>query len=347
MLACVDRGSRTLRALEEAGRFGVNVLEAGNAELAARLRPQAPGRGEVAGRRLGGARAASRVLDAAIVWIGCELRDVISGGDHVIVTGEVLDVAERDGRPLIFHEGEYRRPLTAPLRRGPGRRSRPAARRAARRCRRRRGRSRRRRRRRRRSGRSARARPAREGVAGAAAALDPRVDRNAVAQRALLDRVEDRQRGRRLPRLRRLERQAQRDPGERGRDQRRVLGPAEPQRGVERRLGQVRADEREEDPSRRRLERPAAADPLADEQRRPRRSAAARTTMSSGLTRRLLLAVRGRPAPGPVGDHPDVDAGQRLDQAHRQRLAPAAEQAAARRAGRRARRWCRARRRRA
>ena len=29
-------------------------------------------------------------------------------GDHVIVTGEVLDVAERDGRPLIFHEGEYR-----------------------------------------------------------------------------------------------------------------------------------------------------------------------------------------------------------------------------------------------
>jgi 3-hydroxy-9,10-secoandrosta-1,3,5(10)-triene-9,17-dione monooxygenase reductase component len=48
------------------------------------------------------------ILDAAIVWIGCELRDVISGGDHVIVTGAVLAVAEREGDPLIFHRGAYR-----------------------------------------------------------------------------------------------------------------------------------------------------------------------------------------------------------------------------------------------
>ena len=34
MLACLDRGSRTLRAVEAAGRFGVNVLEARRAELA-------------------------------------------------------------------------------------------------------------------------------------------------------------------------------------------------------------------------------------------------------------------------------------------------------------------------
>ena len=33
---------------------------------------------------------------------------MISGGDHVIVTGEVLAVAEREGDPLLFHEGAYR-----------------------------------------------------------------------------------------------------------------------------------------------------------------------------------------------------------------------------------------------
>jgi 3-hydroxy-9,10-secoandrosta-1,3,5(10)-triene-9,17-dione monooxygenase reductase component len=107
MLACVDRGSRTLRALERAGRFGFNVLEAGNAELALGFARKLP----VEEKWLGvewSERSGIPMLDAAIVWIGCELRDVVSGGDHVIVTGEVLDVAERDGRPLIFHEGEYR-----------------------------------------------------------------------------------------------------------------------------------------------------------------------------------------------------------------------------------------------
>lgn len=110
MLACVDRGSRTLRALEQAGRFGVNVLGAEGTGLALGFASKAPSaekwtdvgwseREDVAG---------IPVLDAAIVWIGCELRDVISGGDHVIVTGDVLGTLEREGVPLLFHEGSYR-----------------------------------------------------------------------------------------------------------------------------------------------------------------------------------------------------------------------------------------------
>ena len=107
MLACVDRGSRTLRALEEAGRFGVNLLEAGNDELAASFARKLPIEEKwqgVSWRESAGIP----LLDAAIVWIGCVLRDVISGGDHVIVTGEVLAVSERDGNPLLFHAGAYR-----------------------------------------------------------------------------------------------------------------------------------------------------------------------------------------------------------------------------------------------
>ena len=112
MLACVDRGSRTLRAVEQAGHFGVNVLGAKAAHLAVGFASKAPaaekwtdvGWSEVAGMP---------VLDDAIVWIGCELRDVISGGDHVIVTGSVLETIEREGDPLLFHGGAYA-PLRAP-----------------------------------------------------------------------------------------------------------------------------------------------------------------------------------------------------------------------------------------
>ena len=106
MLAALDRGSRTLRTVEEAGRFGVNVLAAEQAELArsfsTKLEMQEKWDG-VAWRERGGIPA----LDGIVVWVGCELRDVLGGGDHVIVTGAALDIAARDGDPLIFYGGAY------------------------------------------------------------------------------------------------------------------------------------------------------------------------------------------------------------------------------------------------
>jgi flavin reductase (DIM6/NTAB) family NADH-FMN oxidoreductase RutF len=106
MLAALDRGSRTLRAVEEAGRFGVNVLAADQAELArsfsTKLEMQEKWDG-VAWRKRGGIPA----LDGIVVWVACELRDVLAGGDHVIVTGAVLDVEADDGDPLIFYRGAY------------------------------------------------------------------------------------------------------------------------------------------------------------------------------------------------------------------------------------------------
>ena len=107
MLACLDRGSRTLRAVEAAGRFGVNVLGGEAVELVHAFSSKAPIHEKWTG--VGWSESMGiPVLDDAIVWIGCSLRDVISGGDHVIVTGEALGVEEREGRPLIFHEGAYR-----------------------------------------------------------------------------------------------------------------------------------------------------------------------------------------------------------------------------------------------
>jgi 3-hydroxy-9,10-secoandrosta-1,3,5(10)-triene-9,17-dione monooxygenase reductase component len=106
MLAALDRGSRTLRTVEEAGRFGVNVLAAGQAERArsfsTKLEMEEKWDG-VAWHERGGIPA----LDGIVVWVGCELRDVLAGGDHVIVTGAAVDVAAPDGDPLIFYRGAY------------------------------------------------------------------------------------------------------------------------------------------------------------------------------------------------------------------------------------------------
>ena len=107
MIAALDRGSRTLLAVQEAHRFAVNVLAAGQEDVARAFATKAP----VAEKWEGiewRERAGVPVLGGAVLWVACELQDVIAGGDHVIVTGEVRGLEAGEGDPLVFHGGEYR-----------------------------------------------------------------------------------------------------------------------------------------------------------------------------------------------------------------------------------------------
>ncbi len=107
MLACLDLGSRTLRSVQAAGRFAINVLAAGQEDLARGFARKVPEpdkwEGVAWSERLG-----APALEGALLWIACELRDSIAGGDHVIVTGDVVGLEAREGEPLVFHAGSYR-----------------------------------------------------------------------------------------------------------------------------------------------------------------------------------------------------------------------------------------------
>jgi 3-hydroxy-9,10-secoandrosta-1,3,5(10)-triene-9,17-dione monooxygenase reductase component len=107
MLACLDRGSRTLRAVESAGRFGISVLGAGDEDIAAAFATKAPQPEKWEGIAWTERRGVP-ALDDAVVWVACELENVLAGGDHVIVTGNVLEVESSPGAPLVFHAGAYR-----------------------------------------------------------------------------------------------------------------------------------------------------------------------------------------------------------------------------------------------
>jgi flavin reductase (DIM6/NTAB) family NADH-FMN oxidoreductase RutF len=107
MLACLDRGSRTLRAVESSGHFGVNVLGAGHEGLARSFATKAPQADKWNGVTWT-ERAGIPALEEALVWVACELEDMVAGGDHVIATGAVLEVESADGEPLVFHDGAYR-----------------------------------------------------------------------------------------------------------------------------------------------------------------------------------------------------------------------------------------------
>ncbi len=107
MLACLDRGSRTLTSVRAQGRFGINALAAGEAELAWRFSAKDPAPEKWSGVEWSESEDLPR-LEGALVWVACELRDLIDGGDHLILTGNVIEADSREGAPLLFHRGGYR-----------------------------------------------------------------------------------------------------------------------------------------------------------------------------------------------------------------------------------------------
>ncbi len=107
MLACLDLGSRTLDSVRESRRFGVNVLAAASEDLAHRFSTK-----EHPTVKWGGVEWSER---SGVPWIGgcvlnvaCSLLELHEGGDHVIATGEVLELEAPGGDPLVFLGGEYR-----------------------------------------------------------------------------------------------------------------------------------------------------------------------------------------------------------------------------------------------
>jgi 3-hydroxy-9,10-secoandrosta-1,3,5(10)-triene-9,17-dione monooxygenase reductase component len=107
MLACLDRGSRTLTSVRAQGRFGVNALAAGQEELAKRFAGKDTEAEKWESVEWSESDELPR-LPGALMWVACQLRDLIDGGDHLILTGNVLAAESREARPLLFHRGDYR-----------------------------------------------------------------------------------------------------------------------------------------------------------------------------------------------------------------------------------------------
>lgn len=112
ILVCFDNTSRTLPAVEEAGRFAVNVLKADQGALAALFASKRVAKekfAEVTHTEEHGVP----VLDGALAWLVCEVDRAIPAGDHTIVIGAVRALhADDDGEPLLFHRGDYLTPAT-------------------------------------------------------------------------------------------------------------------------------------------------------------------------------------------------------------------------------------------
>jgi flavin reductase (DIM6/NTAB) family NADH-FMN oxidoreductase RutF len=108
LLVCFDNASRTLPAVRFAKRFAINVLRAGQEDLAAVFASKRVAREKFDAVTHTVAHGVP-VLDDALAWVACELVELLPGGDHTIGIGSVVAGAATEGEPLVFHRGRYAR----------------------------------------------------------------------------------------------------------------------------------------------------------------------------------------------------------------------------------------------
>jgi 3-hydroxy-9,10-secoandrosta-1,3,5(10)-triene-9,17-dione monooxygenase reductase component len=107
LLVCFDNDSRTLPVVREAGRFAVNILRAGQEELARIFASKRVAREKFEAATHTIAHGVP-VLDDALAWIACELEALHEAGDHTIGIGRVTAMEDDpDAEPLLFFRSAF------------------------------------------------------------------------------------------------------------------------------------------------------------------------------------------------------------------------------------------------
>jgi flavin reductase (DIM6/NTAB) family NADH-FMN oxidoreductase RutF len=100
VLVSLDRGSNLLARLTRTRQFGLNVLSAAQAGLATRFAKKGPDTFD--GITWYDESGCPR-FEGVLAWLACGVADVIDGGDHRIVLGNVLRVNVFPNEPLTYH----------------------------------------------------------------------------------------------------------------------------------------------------------------------------------------------------------------------------------------------------
>ncbi|HEX6488692.1 MAG TPA: flavin reductase family protein [Candidatus Dormibacteraeota bacterium] len=109
VLACVDRGSNTLPFVRETGYFTINILAAGQQQLARTMATKDPRKFEDLEWAPPPVPGCGPVLEPySAAFACCSIDREIEAGDHVIFVGRVLAGDVYAGRtPLVYHRRAF------------------------------------------------------------------------------------------------------------------------------------------------------------------------------------------------------------------------------------------------
>lgn len=107
ILICIGHRAATHGPFSTAASFAVNFLDETQQPLSERFASSHPARFE--GLRWSCGATGAPVLEDALAVLECETWRRMDAGDHTVFFGLVKEARVRDGRPLLYFGGSYRR----------------------------------------------------------------------------------------------------------------------------------------------------------------------------------------------------------------------------------------------
>jgi len=107
ILVAVDKTAAMHAALTASRHFALNILSESQEHLSRRFAMRGPK--EVNDLTWITVSSGAPILADALGWVDCRLAEILPGGDHDIFLGEILAGDSREGLPLLYFCGKYRR----------------------------------------------------------------------------------------------------------------------------------------------------------------------------------------------------------------------------------------------
>jgi flavin reductase (DIM6/NTAB) family NADH-FMN oxidoreductase RutF len=107
VVVSIDRRSEAQRGLRDSGVFGVSVLTEDQEAVSRQF--ARPGPDKFEGVPTVSGRSGVALVQGALVHLECRVIAAHEAGDHTLFVGEVEVAQGAEGRPLLYHQGAYRR----------------------------------------------------------------------------------------------------------------------------------------------------------------------------------------------------------------------------------------------
>ena len=105
LLVCLNKQSETGRALAACGHFAVNILGAGQADLADRFARK--GGNKFDGVATTPGQWGEPLIEEAIAALECAVTEKVTAATHYVFFAEVVSATARGGAPLTYFKGQF------------------------------------------------------------------------------------------------------------------------------------------------------------------------------------------------------------------------------------------------
>ena len=108
VLFCLEKRAAAFPVFSAASGFAMNILGAEQEAVSRAFATRGQGEERWQGVALRQGQQEAPLLDSALAVLECSHHVQHDGGDHVIFVGQVVNMAQREGAPLLYWHSGYR-----------------------------------------------------------------------------------------------------------------------------------------------------------------------------------------------------------------------------------------------